>query len=65
MSTAPAPETTALQQLDKARQMLAEARTLDGLKKIRDMAEAARVYARAAHLGREAQPRKTESKLSS
>jgi hypothetical protein len=47
--------TTALAQLDKARQMLAESRTLPEVKKIRDIAEAAKVYAKAAKLGREAQ----------
>ena len=52
------PETQAtptLARLDKARQMLAESRTLDEVKHIRDIAEAAKVYAKAAHLGREAQ----------
>lgn len=46
---------TALAKLDKARQMLAESRTLPEIKKIRDIAEAAKVYAKAAHLGHEAQ----------
>ena len=45
----------ALAQLDKARMMLSESRTLPEIKKIRDIAEAAKVYARAAHLGRESQ----------
>jgi hypothetical protein len=49
------PTPNALAQLDKARQMLAESRTLPEVKKIRNMAEAARVYAKAASLGREAQ----------
>jgi len=44
-----------LVQLDKARQLLAESRTLEEIKKIRDIAESARVYAKAAHLGQEAQ----------
>jgi hypothetical protein len=35
--------------------MLAECRTLSEVKKIRDIAEAAKVYAKAAHLGRESQ----------
>ena len=35
--------------------MLAEARTLSEVKKVKDMAEAMRIYARAAHLGRESQ----------
>lgn len=47
--------TTALAKLDKARLMLFEARTLPEVKKIRDIAEAAKVYARAANVGREAQ----------
>jgi len=41
--------------LDQATRMLAESRTLPEVKKIKDLAEAARVYARAAHLGQEAQ----------
>jgi hypothetical protein len=48
-------EVNQLATLDKARIMLAEARTLPEVKKIRDIAEAAKVYAKAAHLGREAQ----------
>jgi hypothetical protein len=44
-----------LAMLDRARQMLAESRTLSEVKKIRDIAEAARTYAKAAHLGRESQ----------
>jgi hypothetical protein len=48
-------QSTALAQLDKARQMLAESRTLSEVKKIRDIAEAAKVYAKAAKLGRETQ----------
>ena len=47
--------TNALAKLDRARQMLAESTTLPEVKKIRDIAEAAKVYARAANLGREAQ----------
>jgi hypothetical protein len=46
---------SALAKLDRARQALAEARTLEDVKKIRDIAEAARTYGKAAHLGREAQ----------
>jgi hypothetical protein len=54
---------TALAKLDKARQALAESRTLDEVKQIRNMAEAARTYAKAAHLGREAQNYAGEIKL--
>ena len=45
----------ALVQLDNARKMLAEARTFDDVKKIRDVAEAAKVYAKAARMGRDSQ----------
>lgn len=41
----------ALAKLDKATQMLAEAKSLDEVKNIMDIAEAARTYARAAKLG--------------
>ena len=44
-----------LAKLEQARQMLAECRTLPEVKKIRDIAKAAKVYAKAAHLGQEAQ----------
>ena len=44
-----------LAKLDQARQALAECRTLSEVKKIRDVAEAAKVYAQAAHLGQESQ----------
>jgi len=44
----------ALAQLTAATRMLAEARTLDDVRAIRDMAEAARAYAVAAKLGDEA-----------
>jgi hypothetical protein len=54
---------SALAKLDRARQALAEARTLADVKKIRDIAEAARVYAKAAHMGREAQNYAGEVKL--
>ena len=45
----------ALAKLDRARLMLAEARTLPDIKKIRDKAEAAKAYARAQKMGIEAQ----------
>ena len=41
--------------ISEAGRMLAEARTLDDVRQIHDMAEAARLYARKAHLGLEAQ----------
>lgn len=53
----------ALAKLDKATQMLAEARTLDDVKTIIDLAEAARTYARAAKLGTEAANHAAEIKL--
>lgn len=46
--------TNELAKLDKAVHMLAEAKTLDEVKHIMDIAEAARVYARAAKMGLEA-----------
>lgn len=47
--------TNALAKLDKATQMLSEAKSLDEVKNIMDIAEAARTYARAAKLGLDAQ----------
>ena len=44
-----------LAKLEQARQTLAECRTLSEVKKIHDLVEAAKVYAKAAHLGREMQ----------
>jgi hypothetical protein len=55
--------TNALAKLDKATQMLAEAKSLDEVKHIMDIAEAARTYARAAKLGLEAQNHAAEIKL--
>jgi hypothetical protein len=52
-----------LAMLDRARQMLAVCRTLSEVKKIRDIAEAARTYAKAAHLGRESQNSAAEISL--
>ncbi len=57
--------TNALAKLDKATQMLAEAKNLDEVKNIMDIAEAARTYARAAKLGLEAQNHAAEIKLRS
>lgn len=49
--------------LDQASRMLAEATSLDDVKAIRDKAEAARTYARAAQLGLDLQNRAAELKL--
>src|SRR5688500_66945 len=49
--------------LDQASKLLAEATSLDEIKTIRDKAEAARTYARAAKLGLELQNRAAEIKL--
>ncbi len=55
--------TDALARLDKATQMLAEAKSLDEVKNIIDIAEAARTYARAAKLGLDAQNHAAEIKI--
>jgi hypothetical protein len=55
--------TNTLVKLDRVRRELAEASTLKDVKKIRDVAEAARTYAKAAHLGREAQFKAAELAL--
>lgn len=55
--------TNALAKLDKATQMLAEAKSLDEVKNIMDIAEAARTYARAARLGLDAQNHAAEIKI--
>ena len=52
-----------LARLELACQLLAEARSLDEVKAIADMAEAARVYARQARLGLEAQNDAAEVRL--
>ena len=54
-SIIPTKPSSHLAKLDHARQTLAECRTLSEVKKIRDIAEAAKVYAQAAHLGQESQ----------
>lgn len=55
--------TNPLAKLDKATHMLAEAKTLDEIKNIMDVAEAARTYARAAKLGLEAYNHAAEVKV--
>jgi site-specific DNA-methyltransferase (adenine-specific) len=52
-----------LMRLETARQLLAEVRSVDDARAIRDVAEAARVYARQARLGLEAQNDAAEIKL--
>lgn len=49
--------------LDQASRILAEAKSLDDIKAIRDKAEAARTYVKAAKLGLELQNRAAEVKL--
>lgn len=53
----------ALAKLDAANRALAEAKNLDDVRHIRDVALAAQTYARAAHLGLEAQNHAAEIKL--
>lgn len=55
--------TNPLVKLDKATHLLAEAKTLDEIKNIMDVAEAARTYARAAKLGLEAYNHAAEVKV--
>lgn len=54
---------TSLARLDAARTALAEARSLDDILQIRDVAEMARSYARAAKLGLDSQNYAAEIKL--
>ena len=49
--------------LDRAAQMLSQATTVDDLKEVRDAAESARVYAKAARLGLDLHNRAAEIKL--
>jgi len=55
--------TTQLQKIEGAARALAEAKTLDDIKYVRDLAQAASDYARAAKLGLEAQNDAAEIKL--
>lgn len=55
--------TTAIAKLEHAERLLAEAKTLDDIKAIRDIAKAAEAYARAARLGRENENRAAEVRL--
>jgi hypothetical protein len=50
-----------LVRLETARRLLAEVRSVDDARAIRDVAEAARIYARQARLGLEAQNDAAES----
>jgi hypothetical protein len=56
-------ESGPLARLDQATRLLAEARTVDEVKLIRDQAEAARVYARERDLGLQAQNHAAEIKI--
>jgi len=54
---------TGIIKLENATRMLAEIRTIDGARKLIDLAEAARVYARQVELGLEAQNHAAEIKI--
>jgi hypothetical protein len=56
-------DAAALTRLETACRLLAEARSVDEVRSIRDLAEAARVYAREVQLGLEAQNDAAEIKL--
>lgn len=57
------PIASSLAVLDRARAMLSDARSLDDIRAVRDLAEAARAYATAARLGTEAINHAAEIKL--
>lgn len=56
-------DTITIARINQARRLLAEAKGLDEIKAVRDMAEAARLYARAAGLGQDAMNEAAEIKL--
>ena len=56
-------QVSSIQKLNIARQLLAEAKSMDDILHIRDIAEAARVYAQAAKLGLENQNEAAEVKI--
>lgn len=58
-----APDSVAIAQISRARQYLADAKGLEDIKAVRDMAEAARLYARARDLGLEAMNEAAEIKV--
>lgn len=58
------PQAAPLARLSAAARMLAEAKTLDEIKQVHDIATAAATYARAAKIGLEAQNHAAEIKLS-
>src|SRR5881275_1856117 len=57
------PSSSPLARLETARRLLAEVRGVDEVKAIHDLAEAARIYARQARLGLEAQNDAAEIRL--
>ena len=54
---------SSLAQLDEARKMLARIKTVDDARRLINLAEAARVYARKVELGQEAQNHAAEIKI--
>jgi hypothetical protein len=63
MSVAPSVSSRGLALLDRAHRLLSEANSLDDLIEVRDTADAARTFAKAAKLGLELQNRAAELKL--
>ena len=56
-------EITSIERLTMARTLLAEAKDMDDILKVRDISEAARTYAKAAKLGLESQNEAAEIKI--